>query len=436
MMKSCIHAAVVLFASVVFASGCAYNPVSDEYEFALMSRERQIQVGQSSYPKYNQMSDGELADPKLQKYVQKLGTDIAKESHDPELPFQFNVVNSSAPNAYALPGGFISVTRGLLMEMDREAELAAVIGHEIVHSVAQHSAQQMAWSSVSNLIQVGIFTSLSARGTENAEVYAGLTNLAGRGLLASYSRKQESESDRIGMRYMAKAGYDPEGMVDLQKTLMKQRKQKPGVFDQLMSTHPLSEERIAEAKPLAQKLKEQYDISEKRQLNQFQEQVVNRWHPRAEAYAAYDRGVALAEKSKFDAAGDEFRTAISKYDGEALFHAWHGLTQMEQKQYDRARSALKQARSLNGDVYRIQLYSAVLDLRTDNHKSSLNHLNRADKLLPGTPTVTFYEGRNLEALNQEKLAAEKYAKFLDKVRDDSPRTRYAKNKLRKWGYMK
>jgi len=140
------------------STGCIYNPVQSEYEVSLQDREQLIERAGTVYPRYTQVSDGLLHDPELQKYVRKLGNDIAETSHDPDLPFQFNVVNSSTPSTYTLPGGYISITRGMLLQLDREEELAAALAHEIGHAVAMHPEQALDWGGFPNLFQPGIFS--------------------------------------------------------------------------------------------------------------------------------------------------------------------------------------------------------------------------------------------------------------------------------------
>ncbi|MFB6346347.1 MAG: M48 family metalloprotease [bacterium] len=138
--------------------------------------------------------------------MEELGSRLAEVSDAPGYPYEFNVVNSSTPNAYALPGGFISVTRGLLLEMTSEDQLAAVLGHEIVHVTARHAAQQRTRSTVSQLLLSAGNIYLQAENVSHAGLYQDLGSIGARAILSSYSRAQEKLSDRVGMRYMAKAG--------------------------------------------------------------------------------------------------------------------------------------------------------------------------------------------------------------------------------------
>src|SRR5512139_888933 len=143
--------------AAVSLAACAVNPVTRRSELSLMSESQEVQMGAESYPLYTQMSDGLFQDEALQAYVQSVGERLARGSHRPDLDYRFNVVNSSEINAYALPGGKISITRGLLSKMKNEAELAAVLGHEIGHVTARHAA-----AGYTRQVLAGVVTGLGA----------------------------------------------------------------------------------------------------------------------------------------------------------------------------------------------------------------------------------------------------------------------------------
>lgn len=412
-------------------SGCVRNPVTGEQELSFMSRSEEIETGRKYYPVMTQMYNGELDDKQLQQYVDRLGSQLAKVSHAPDYPYEFNVVNTSVPNAYALPGGFITVTRGLLLEMTDESQLAAVLGHEIVHVTARHSAQQQTRSTLTSLLLTAGNIYMRTEGVAYAGLYSDLGSVGAQALLASYSRSQEKTSDRIGMRYMAKAGYDPKGMVELQRILLEERKAQPGLMQQIFASHPLSEDRIDYTLKEIEEVRKEIDIPRKNQLNRFDTLVAKRWKPRQPAYEAYDKGMEYLGEEKFDQAKQAFRTAISGYDGEALFHAGLGLVLTEQKQPKDGRSSLDKALGLNSDVFRIQLYSGFNHFELDHHENSLENLKRAEELLPGVPAVTFYQGRNHEELGDIREAAKAYDKYLQ-IAPKGPHADYCRARLREW----
>ena len=225
-------------------SGCGTNPVTGESELQLVSENQEIQMGEQEYGYLQQAEGGPfVTDPDIQQYVQNVGAKIAAMSDRPHLPYEFVVLNNSIPNAWALPGGKIAVNRGLLLELDSEAELAAVLAHEIVHSAARHGAQMM---------EKGILMGAGIAGLEGLmhdhkyeDVVVG-TAAVGAGLIAlKYSRQAELEADYYGIKYMSAAGYDPQAAVQLQELFLSLEKDRnSGWRGGLFATHPPSEERL------------------------------------------------------------------------------------------------------------------------------------------------------------------------------------------------
>ena len=218
--------ATVLLA--VALTGCATNPVTGRKEIQMVSEGQEIQLGQQYYGPSRQSQGGDyVTDPRVTQYVQQVGNRLAAVADRP-LPYEFVVLNSGELNAWALPGGKIAINRGLLVELKNEAELAAVLGHEIVHAAARHGAQQM---EKGQLLQIG-----AAIATIGAAAYGGsdLGNVVGQGaavgaqlLQAKYGRDDELESDLYGMKYMKLAGYDLQAAVSLQELFV--RKYSAGV---------------------------------------------------------------------------------------------------------------------------------------------------------------------------------------------------------------
>ncbi len=238
-------AALVLLAAA--AAACAVNPVTGQRELMLYSESQEIELGKQT--------DAEVAatygiydDPALQSYVSKLGLALAAKGQRPGLPWRFTVVDSPVVNAFAVPGGAIYVTRGILALMSSEAELAAVLGHEIGHVNARHSMSQMSKQQVA---QVGL-----AVGSVVSKTFAKYAGLAGTGLqvlFLKYSRDDENQSDALGIEYARAAGYDPAEMAVTFSGLQKMGDLSGGSsLPGFLSTHPLTADRIAHVKTLLQ----------------------------------------------------------------------------------------------------------------------------------------------------------------------------------------
>lgn len=191
--------------------------------------------------------------PALQNYVNEIGQKLAKKSHRAQLNFHFTVVDSPQINAFALPGGYIYVTRGILAYLNSEAELAAVLGHEIGHVTARHSVQQYSASTAANIgtLLLGVF--VPQLGGQAAQSLMGLANNA---LLSGYGRSHELEADRLGAEYLARSGYDPQAMIKVIGVLKnqelfdieaaKQEGREPRRYHGIFATHPDNDTRLQE----------------------------------------------------------------------------------------------------------------------------------------------------------------------------------------------
>jgi predicted Zn-dependent protease len=237
----------VAFASLALActtlAACATNPATGRREFMLVSEAQEIAMGQSYDPQIV-ASIGLYPDTALQRYVQDLGTRIAALSERPKLNWTFRVLDDPQVNAFAVPGGYIYITRGILAHLDNEAQLAAVIGHEIGHVTARHSASQM---SKQQLAQLGLVV-----GSVASETFAQYAELAGQGvgaLFLKYSRDDETEADALGLRYMRRSNHDIREMPDVFTMLGAVTAAATGgegsKVPAWMMTHPLPEDRFA-----------------------------------------------------------------------------------------------------------------------------------------------------------------------------------------------
>lgn len=245
----------------LLATGCARNPVTGGSDFVMMSEDQEIALGRKAsadvlkqYRVYK--------NPSLQAYVQRVGDVQAKRSHRSDLFYRFTVLDSQQVNAFALPGGYIYITRGLLAHLNSEAELAAVLGHEIGHVTARHSVRQMSAQQAANLGYVVGSIFLPQLATAAGQSLAGLMSGA---LLSGYGRDHELEADRLGAEYLARAGYEPEAMIETigvlknQEVFEKQRAKaedrEPRVYHGVFSTHPDNDTRLQEVVRAARSLK-------------------------------------------------------------------------------------------------------------------------------------------------------------------------------------
>jgi len=228
-----------LFAGIA-ASGCAVNPATGSNQLMLVSEAQEIQMGQQ-YDSQVVATIGLYPDPAWQSYIQQLGARLAATSERPNLPWTFRVVNDPAINAFALPGGFVYVTRGILPYFNSEAQLAGVVGHEIGHVTARHTAAEM---SKQQLIGLGL--AVGSMASAQVAKYAGAANQALGILYLKFSRDNESQADQLGLRYMSRANYDPREMAAI--FVMLDREGKSGAsgarVPEWLETHPTPVHRL------------------------------------------------------------------------------------------------------------------------------------------------------------------------------------------------
>jgi predicted Zn-dependent protease len=222
--------AVVAGAIVV---GCAVNPATGEREISLVSESQEIAMGQEYDPQIV-ASMGLYPDSQVQRYVRDIGLRMAAQSERPELPWTFRVIDDPVVNAFAVPGGFIYVTRGIMGYMDNEAQLAAVLGHEIGHVTARHTAQQ--------ITRTQLATGALLVGSVLSETVAGVAGEASQGLqllFLKFGRDDERQSDDLAFRYMARTNYDVREIPDVFGMLARvSEAQGGGRVPEWLSTHP------------------------------------------------------------------------------------------------------------------------------------------------------------------------------------------------------
>ena len=236
-------------AAALALGGCATNPVTGRTDVVTMSAAQEVEIGRKMHPQILQ-EYGRYADEELQAYVSDIGRRIGAKSHLPDLQFTFTVLDSEEVNAFALPGGYVYITRGIMAYLNSEAELAAVLGHEVGHVTARHAVRQQTGATAAGVgaTVIGILT--------GSGDLANVANMAGTALVRGYGRDMELEADQIGAEYLVRLGYSPEAMIDvvrllknqetLELQLARQEGREPRVYHGVFSTHPDNDTRLRE----------------------------------------------------------------------------------------------------------------------------------------------------------------------------------------------
>ncbi len=253
---------LLTIAAVLFLiSSCSRNPVTGKREIVLMSESQEISMGKGYDPQVL-ATYGVYEDPTLQKFITAKGKEMAAISHRPHLPYEFKVVDSPVINAFAVPGGFVYFTRGIMAHFNNEAEFAGVLGHEIGHITARHSVQQQTKQMLGQLIFIG--------GLVVSEDFRNFADLASQGmglLFLKFGRDDESQSDELGVDYSSEIGYDAVEMAGFFNTLKKMRAESGSSTPTFMSTHPDPVDRFNKVQTMAR---------EEQQANPNKQYKINR----------------------------------------------------------------------------------------------------------------------------------------------------------------
>jgi len=405
MLKSHIYALAAITVTF-FLSGCGVNPVTNKRELQLVSTSEEIAIGEKNYLPARQQQGGDyVIDPELTAYVQSVGNKLAAAS-DRELPYEFVVLNDSTPNAWAMPGGKIAFNRGLLYELNSEAELAAVLSHEIVHAAARHGAKSME----NNMLLQGAAAAagVASQDSEYANLIVGGAQLSSQLISRKFGRDDESEADQYGMIYMKRAGYDPRAAVTLQETFVRLHNGgKSNFIEGLFASHPPSAERVAANKATLAELgeggvwgREIYAVK------------VGKLKASKPAYQAYDAAKQALAKGDTKNAIALTQKAIKAEPREARFEELQGDIAMSQKNAEQALTHYRKAIRLQPDYFRPYVQGSLALSSLGRTPEAEPFLKRSIELLP-TATSFNLLGRIAEeqgdlngAMQRYKIAAD------------------------------
>lgn len=386
-------------------SGCGTNPVTKKREIQFVSEAKEIAIGQQNYSPARQSQGGDyIIDPELTAYVKSVGDKLAAVS-DRKLPYEYVVLNDSVPNAWAMPGGKIAFNRGLLYELNSEAELAAVMGHEMIHAAARHGAKSMERGIFMQgaMIAVGI----GAQNTDYANLIVGGAQLGAQLTMSKYGRDAESESDLYGMQYMKKAGYDPAAAVTLQETFVRlSADRKTNWLEGLFASHPPSPERVAANKITLAKLGTGGEWGK-----EIYTQKTAKLKATQSAYKAYDEAVkALSGKEgekNIEKAKTLVKQAIAGEPREARFQELLGDIALTEKKPQEALGFYDKAIKMQPDYFKPHIQSGIALFNMGKKTEAEPFLKRANELLPTAPAHALL-GQIAEERGQADLALQHY----------------------------
>ena len=412
---------------------CATDPVTGKKQFMLVSEDTEKQIDRQYSPLQFSTDYGAVQDSRLNDYVSQVGNKMAAASHRPHMPYSFRVVNATYVNAYAFPGGSIAATRGIMLSLENEAELASLLGHELGHVNARHAAEQMSKGQLTRAIVGGISVLAGTQSAALGDLAGQLGQISAGALLASYSRDNEREADALGMTYMVGAGYGSEGFVGLMEMLNRMSKHKSTTVDLLFATHPMSQERYDTA---VQTANTKYKAALKNPL--YKERYMDHTadlRAKKDAIEEIQNGEKMLAERKYDAASGHFRQALKKAPEDYVALCMISISNLAQKQYAVGRQYAEMAQAVYPQEAQAYHLSGFANIQLKDFEKAYDEFDTYEKRLPGNPNTVFFKGYCQEGMNHIEPAAAEYHRYLQVVQQGQY-AQHAYKRLVDWGYIK
>ena len=434
-----VRRAILMWAAagaLTLATGCVTNPITGKQQFSLLQGEsgkgQLISLAKGAVPQQFAADYGVVSDAQANAYVAQVGRKLVATLKPsdvvfPDMPFSFQVVNAVYVNAYAFPDGTIAVTRGMLAELENEAQLAAVLGHEIAHVNCGHTASAMSRGTVYDALVSGTRGYLASQGSSWADLAGTAGQLGSAVVLASYSREQERQADQGGMLYMVRAGYDPQGMIGLMQLLVRISGANPSALEQMFSSHPMSAERLRDAQSRAAT---EYAGQNRGTVSQeaflANTAAIRKNKGALKQFAAAESQLAQKQYAAAKTSAEQgLRVAPNDYVGLML------VAQASQKggQLAAARQAAALAARVSPSGARAQSVLAQCALQSKDYAGALQHLSAFERQVPGDARTAFYKGLAYEGQGQKQQAAQAYQAYVRRSGASSAEGQYAARRL-------
>jgi predicted Zn-dependent protease len=420
-------------ASAGLIVGCAVNPVTGEKQFMLVSEDWEVQVDKQSSPHQFSTDYGAVQDAALTRYIQQVGNGMVPHTHRPKMPYSFQCVNATYVNAYAFPGGSIAATRGIMLSLESEAELAALLGHELGHVNARHTAQQMSTGMVTQALVAGV----SAYAGTKGDIYGGIASTIGMlgsgALLAGYSRDNEREADHLGMTYMTRGGYGPDGMVQLMNMLNSLHQGGTDAVSLLFATHPMSKERYDTALNLAGT-----EFSSAKSLPLYRERYMDNTASLRKIKPAVDlfqKGDEAIARKKFDEAETTLQQGLKLAPADYAGLLIMAKCKLVQEKYGQALDFSEKAKQVYPQEAQANYLSGFSRIKLKKPEAAVADFTAYEKKLPGNPNTIFFRGFAYEEMDSRQNAVDDYTSYLKQV-NEGEQAKYAYGRLVNWGVIK
>jgi predicted Zn-dependent protease len=422
-------------ATAGLVASCVTNPVTGRSQLMLVSEDKEIQIDKQNSPYQFSADYGTVQDKRLNDYIDRTGKNIAAQTHRKHMPYNFHVVNATYVNAYAFPGGTIACTRGILLSLDNEAELSALLGHELGHVNARHTAQQMSKGMLTQAVVGGLAVAAGTQGAGYGDLASQLGQFGAGALLASYSRDNEREADALGMEYMVRAGYSSQGMVGLMDVLRSMGKHKPSAIELMFSTHPMSDERYRTAVETSDV---KYNSAKSKPM--YRERYMDNTAKLRSQKGAIDeiqKGQKEMAAKNFSAADIHLRKAIKLAPNDYTALVMMSKSQLVQKKWTVGRQYAEMAQKVYPAEAQAYHLSGFAKIQLKDFEGALEEFSSYDKKLPGNPNTIYFKGYAYEGMKRYPQAGREYQNYL-KFTQQGDYARHAYQRLQEWqakGYI-
>lgn len=420
-----------LGASSLSLQGCAASPVTGKNILVGMSEGQERAIDAQVSPHQFSQDLGAVQDAALNSYVAGLGRELHVRTHRPDMPYSYRVLNANYVNAYTFPGGAMGVTRGIVTELQSEAELAALLGHELGHVNARHAAQRQGQTMLAQAAMAGV--NIAAKDSQWGAL-AGLgSQIGASALLSGYSRDNEREADALGQEYMVRAGYPATGMTALHQLLVTEEKAAPSLLETMFSSHPMSAERRDTARHLAA-TKYAASAGANPGRERFMDNTAELRRIKPTIDACKNGETAMARKD-LNTAERQFQTALGRTPQDYAANIRMAQCQQAKGNEKQALQYANAARRIYPQEAQAHRLTGVLALSQRDPAAAYDALDQFNRLLPGDPGVTFLMGVSAEGMGNRKVAAQQYYKYLQMTQQGEA-AQFSYSRLKSWGVVR
>ena len=426
------HYLAVFGIVALLVASCVTNPITGKQQFNMVGKSQLLSLAREAAPSQFAADYGIVDDAQANAYVSQIGRKLVatlapSDVVYPDMPFNFQVVNAVYVNAYAFPDGTIAITRGMLAELENEAQLAAVLGHEIAHVNCGHTASAMSKSMIYSALLTGAQLYMEHRESKYTELAGLAGQIGGAMVLASYSREQERQADQGGMMYMVRAGYDPRGMVDLTRLLVRLGNDNPSALERLFSTHPVSAERLqaAQGRASVTYAGKNEGVVHKEAFLAATTGIRYKW----EASMLFAKAESQIAKGQYDAARDTAKEGLAMAPDDTVGLLL--LAQASQQAGDNKTARLAATRALQNNPRAIRAHGILAQaaLKENDYNTALQHLNTFGRQVPGDLNTLFCRGMAHDKLGNKREAATLYNAYLQRAGAQSKQGQFALGRL-------